>query len=713
MAELNLQSKISELNGIGSKRAAAFEKMGVFTLQDLLRFFPRRYQNRGAVKDIFESEHKSVGSFILTVATVPKTARLRGKKFITKFNAYDDSGACEIVFYNQPYVCNSIKVGERYRFYGRVEIGKYKRTIVSPAYDKVSEDLPLKDLIPVYRSSEGLTRKPIEMAVKEALSVALPELSDPLPEEVRRRLSLSTIQYAIKNMHDPEDYDSLNRAGRRIVFDDILYYMLAIGMSASVRKSSGGRCFADTDISPLLDCLPFELTNAQKRVVEEIKGDLSGERYKNKEFPPMSRILVGDVGSGKTVCAVAAIYIAAKNGVQSALMVPTEVLANQHYKDIAPLLSRFGIKTELLTGSVTLQKKREIKERLMSCEADRIDLLIGTHALIGEGYEYRDLGLVITDEQHRFGVSQRAALGEKGQSAHLLVMSATPIPRTLTLALYGDLDISRIDEMPKGRQRVDTFVVGESYRARLNAFIRKNVDEGGQVYIVCPTVEEKEEDEDGDEIGDILFEKEDAPPLKAAVSYASELQNELPDIPICFLHGRMKAKEKDEVMTRFANGEIKVLVSTTVIEVGVNVPTATLMIVENAERFGLSQLHQLRGRVGRGIMKSYCVLVSDAKGETARKRLDVIRTTYDGYTIAEKDLQLRGPGDFFSQKGKYRQHGDSGAAIMSQWGESDIFSIAEREASRMIKSGDIYKKEYQALLSDVTSSYKIDFNAAN
>ena len=453
---------------------------------------------------------------------------------------------------------------------------------------------------------------------------------------------------------------------------------------------------------------------AQKKVIDDIRRDMAG----NGQYAlRMSRIVVGDVGSGKTVCAAAAIYIAVKNGLQAALMAPTEILARQHYNDLSPLLRKLGIRCALLVGSTKAVEKRQIYQSLNDTDReDLTDVVIGTHALLEEGVKFHNLGLVVTDEQHRFGVFQRAALSEKGEDAHVLVMSATPIPRTLALIMYGDLDISTIDTLPPGRQRVETFVVNESYRERLFRFVRKQVAEGGQVYIVCPSIEENEPEVDETSGEVALFpaeSRESIPPLKAAVDYAKMLSTEVfPDLSLSFLHGKMKPAEKERVMCDFAEGKIDILVSTTVIEVGVNVPNASLMIIENAERFGLSQLHQLRGRVGRGTRKSYCVLVSDEKGETARQRLEAMRTIYDGYTIAEKDLALRGPGDFFAMTdrgGRIRQHGGVKFRLAGRSDDTDIMQAAFADARMLQKTDpDLILPEHAGLKKKVRDLMNIN-----
>lgn len=688
---LTLQSPVTEINGIGKTRAEALARVGIHTASDLLWYFPRAYQDRGDVRQIsMEACDGFDHAFILTVATQPKSARLKNRMTLTKFRATDETSSAELVFFNQPYLSTYFKVGEEYRFYGKLQRAKTHYVLSSPAYERLDPNAPPHDLVPVYRMTEGMTRKTLENAVHEVIEALVPLAPDTLPESIRKRRGLCTLAYALRNIHEPEDHTSLRRAASRLVFDEVFYRLLAVSVCSGQRPRCGGIRFADAELGEFLACQPFALTGAQERTVNEICRDMG----RDGDVPPMNRIVVGDVGSGKTVCAQAAMYVAAKNGYRSLLMAPTEILARQHFADTEPLMRRLGYRVALLCGSMKARERAEVLRGLVSDDpSEKIDMVIGTHALISDGVRCERLGLIVADEQHRFGVSQRAALSERGSEVpHTLVMSATPIPRTLSLAMYGDLDVSRIDEMPPGRQRVDTFAVDEGYRARLNAFIRKNVEEGGQVYIVCPSIEEAEvqdEENEGRELEGILFPDESKPPLKAAVKYAEELKNGVfSDIPLAFLHGKMKPAEKDAVMLAFVRGEIKILVSTTVIEVGVNVPNASLMIVENAERFGLSQLHQLRGRVGRGSRKSYCVLVSDSDGENAKKRLNIMKKTCDGYEIAEMDLAMRGPGDFFAGEGqKLRQHGDTGLRLAASWQDVEIFEAADEEA-RLLKDVD-------------------------
>ena len=622
--------------------------MGIRTVEQLLYHFPRAYENRGSIVTLATAPEGERCATLLTIATEPRVSLIRRGMSLLKFRAYDDSGTAEITYFNQDYLKNTFHLGATYRFYGKVERfagGRVKQfTLSSPAAESWDEDKPLPALYPVYPLTEGLSQKQIAQNMASALSMTAENRGDALPDDIRHDMELATLSYALRNIHAPEDLPSLAIAKRRLIFDEFFRFSLGTAIMARQARTAWAVACTQNDLSDFRAALPYALTGAQNRVIEDIGRDMSSAI-------PMRRIIVGDVGCGKTVCAAAAMLIAGRSGRQAMLMAPTEILARQHAADLTELFTPMGLRVALLIGATPAAQKKAIYEALASPDpARRIDMVVGTHALLTEGVTLAAPALVITDEQHRFGAGQRAALAEKNRDMHMLVMSATPIPRTMALMLYGDLDLSRIDEMPPGRQRVDTFVVGESYRARLQAFIRKQVDEGGQVYIVCPAIEERECEPDEITL-DELFSQESAsrPPLKAAVTYTEELRDAISELrdSIAYLHGGMKSREKDDIMQRFAAGQIKVLVSTTVIEVGVNVPNANLMIVENAERFGLSQLHQLRGRVGRGKRKSYCVLVSDAQGETARKRLETLRTTYDGYRIAEEDLALRGPGDFF------------------------------------------------------------------
>lgn len=689
---------VGTLYGVGKVKQNAYAAAGVYSLLDLLYYFPRAYENRAGIVELCDAPADSKCATVLTVATQPRVANIKRGMSLLKFRAFDDSGSCEITYFNQNYLKDKFPIGSTFRFFGKIERQKSRYTMTSPSAEPYVEGIPLPPFASVYRLSEGLAQKQIAQNVHDALELAKDSLCDHLPTKIRDKYGLCTLYEALCEIHNPTGYEGLAAAKRRLIFDE--FFLFAIGLRSQgkhIERFTAPKMMP-VDLSPLLSELPYELTGAQKRTVDDIARDLQSD-------VPMSRIVVGDVGCGKTACATAAIYMAVKNGYQAALMAPTEILANQHYNDLCPLLSRLGISCALLTGSVSAAKKKRIYAAMQAENKDeRLDVVIGTQALLTEGADLIAPGLVITDEQHRFGVNQRALLAEKNKHTHVLVMSATPIPRSLALVLYGDLKMSKIDEMPAGRQRVDTFLVDDSYRARLDGFIKKQVDAGGQVYVVCPAVEESENDSGelsmadisifGEELREFALEQcknSQKPPLKAAVQYADELAQRLPEYSVAFVHGKMKAAQKDDVMRRFASGEIQILVSTTVIEVGVNVPTACLMVVENAERFGLSQLHQLRGRVGRGTKKSYCVLVNGAKGgrlgETAAQRLKTMCDCYNGFDIAEKDLKLRGPGDFLALSGNasIRQSGSLTFRLADMCQDTDIMTQAFYSANAIIE----------------------------
>lgn len=689
-----LAAPLLRLPGVGEKRAEQLARLGLHTVSDLLFHFPRAYENRGDVVSLAGTQEPArAGAWqavILTVSTAPRRSRLKNRMTLLKFRAFDDSGTCEVAFFNQDYLADSFPIGAMFRFFGRVERTGRGFSLTNPAFEPYTEGSALPPLFPVYPLTEGLSNKLISGLIRQAMP-AIARMEDPLPEDIREREGLCTLAFALRTVHCPPDFQSLHTAKTRLAFDEFFRFALGLGMQGGGARVGGAPvcCVSEETFAGFRALLPYQLTAAQERTIAEIRHDMASGTA-------MNRMLVGDVGCGKTVCAAAAVYVAVRSGRQAAIMAPTGILAAQHAAELIPLFARIGIRGELLTGATTAARKRKIRAALADPDpAARLDFVIGTQALLSAGVDFAAPALVVTDEQHRFGVNQRAALSDKNRHAHLLCMSATPIPRSLALVLYGDLDVSRIDQMPPGRQRVDTFVVDESYRARLDAFIRKNVAAGGQVYIVCPAVEQAEGAEEADEAGLIPLTADFAaatppaptlPPLRAAVQYAAELAERLPDLRIGFVHGRMKQAEKDGIMQAFTAGEVQVLVSTTVIEVGVNVPNACLMIVENAERFGLSQLHQLRGRVGRGNRKSYCILVRAGGGDAARARLEVMRTTYDGFRIAEQDLAQRGPGDFLAPAagGSIRQSG--GFRLAEGWNDAGLMDRAFGDARALLAS---------------------------
>ncbi len=709
---VSLYDSVRLLPNVGEVRAAALEKMGVHTVRDLLMCFPRSYENRGNIRRLTEGTDGIKSAFLLTVGTAPRTVRLRGRMTLTKFRAFDDSGTVDVVFYNQDYVRQVFSVGAVFRFWGTLHYSK-TWTLSSPAYEPYREGEVLPDYIPLYSLTNGITRKVMESLIDAALAMPIPDF---LPETIRLSNHLPTLAYALREIHHPESPKHLESALRRLVFDEL--FCLSVGIAANRKRDNVPQLapFEPYDFTPLLTQLPYSLTGAQQRVLAEITSDMTGGTRTVREIPAMRRILIGDVGSGKTVCAMAAIYLTVKNGCQAALMAPTEILAAQHYRDMKPLFEALGFEVALLTGSTPAKEKRRILDRIAN-PLSPLPILIGTHALLEDNIRFSNLKLTITDEQHRFGIMQRSALTQKANGGHLLVMSATPIPRTLALSLYGDLSISRLDEMPAGRQRVDTFVVDDSYRERLNGFIAAQVADGGQVYIVCPAIEDSDEEEPAEEVPLDSLRPVPHRPLKSAETLYKQLKEQVfPHLSVGLLHGKMKPAEKEAIMTCFEGGDIDILVSTTVIEVGVNVPNANLIVVENAENFGLSQLHQLRGRVGRGKRKSYCILISESGGDAAKARLRVMTTTYDGYEIAERDLALRGPGDFFSGAcdSQMRQSGGVRLRLAKCCDDTALMNAAFAEASRVIQSDPaLTSPEHAPLRAELANYFNTTENSVS
>ncbi len=668
MADLN--TDVRYIKGIGEKKALALNKLGVFTLYDLISYFPKKYDDRTKIYQIAQTFADETVCILATVADTPRLVRIRRGMELVKFRAVDNTGSVDITYFNQSYVKDAIQKGETYVFYGKMELRGSKRSMANPVYEKEDDaGRTTGRIVPIYALSAGLVQKTVQQAVRQGLDECAEQVPDILPEAIRARNALAPARYAYENIHFPADFEALELARRRLIFEELFVLACALGMMRSERAQNDGRRFTAADTEEFFATLPYSPTGAQRRAVNEALCDMTSGAA-------MNRLLQGDVGSGKTLVAAALIWQTWKNGYMSAFMAPTEILAEQHYVNLSALLEPLGIRVYKLTGSMSAKDKRAVKGALAMGE---VDLLVGTHALFSSDVEYTHLGLVVTDEQHRFGVGQRSALIGKGERAHVLVMSATPIPRTLALIIYGDLDVSILDELPPGRQKVSTFTVDESYRARLNGFIRKLVSEGRQVFVVCPMVEENE---------DLAL------PMKSAEEHAKELSMELPELSIGCVHGKMKAKDKDEIMAAFAQGYIDVLVATTVIEVGVDVPNAALMIIENAERFGLSQLHQLRGRVGRGTHKSYCVLVSDSTSEEVKARLKIMTRTNDGFKISEEDLRLRGPGDFFGS----RQHGLPEMHVADLGADVNTMQLAQNEAAALLQGDPTLKKGENALL---------------
>lgn len=656
MNEILPDSDIRFLKGVGEKRAAAFYSLGVRTVNDLLSHYPRAYEDRTAVKKIIECENNETVCIKATVSSALHKNIVRKNMTVYTLRVSDGTGFMDMVWFNMRFLEGKFKTGDTFIFYGKVQTSP-KKQMQSPIYEKPECQSQTGRIIPVYPLANGLTQNLVRTSVEHALSQTAGRLSETLPEFLRLTYNLCELNFAIQNIHFPANQEAYEAARKRFVFEELFYLQTALFSLKDRRSNEQTIPFEDTAcVASFLSALPFALTGAQNRVVSEICADLGRGK-------PMNRLVQGDVGSGKTVVAAAAMYVAAQNGFQSAMMAPTEILAGQHYENLRGLFQPFGVEVELLTGSMGTKAKRETLERLASGASS---IVVGTHALISEDVSFQKLGLVITDEQHRFGVNQRRLLSDKGSNPHTLVMTATPIPRTLALIVYGDLDISAIDELPPGRKKVDTFVVGESMRTRIQAFIRKEINAGHQAYIVCPLVEDSPQMD-----------------LKSVTEYASHLQkNIFPDLPVAFLHGKMKPSEKEDIMARFAAGVIPILVATSVIEVGVNVPNASVMVIENAERFGLSQLHQLRGRVGRGSDKAYCILFCQSRQEATLERMNIMRQTNDGFKIAEKDLELRGPGEFFGT----RQHGLPPLKIANLYCDMDILKQTTEAARNLLAS---------------------------
>ena len=666
MLDLDKRS-IMYLPGVGPKKAEILQKeAGISSYEDMLFYFPYKYIDRSRFYKVAEvtgdMPYIQMKGRILFFDTVGEG---RTRRLIGKFT--DGTGTIDLVWFKGiNYVLDKIKTGVDYIVFGKPTEFGHIYNIPHPDIDPLDQaDKVANGLTPFYNTSEKMKKsflnsraiQNLQYTLLSGLNWTLPET---LPPDVLNRIRMMSFPEAIRNVHFPESVDKLRKAQLRLKFDELFFIQLNILRTSNLRKLKlRGIVFpsvGDYFNTFYKEYLPFELTNAQKRVVREIRADMGSGRQ-------MNRLLQGDVGSGKTLVALLSMLLAVDNHCQACMMAPTEILAQQHVKTLQGFLAPFGIRVCLLTGSMKAKEKSAVKAAL---EEGVCDVAVGTHALLTEDVRFHNLGLAVTDEQHRFGVEQRGALGEKGAQPHILVMSATPIPRTLALMIYGDLDVSVLDELPPGRQTVDTFAVTESYRARLNGFIRKQVEEGHQVFVVCPKVEDGEEGESK---------------LKSASEHAEELQKLFPDLTVACVHGRMKPKEKEAVMAAFAAGETDILVSTTVVEVGVDVPNATLMVVENAERFGLSQLHQLRGRVGRGKAKSYCVLVSDTPTEESRERLRVLTRTNNGFEIAQADLELRGPGDFFGS----RQHGLPEMHVKDLLGSMDMLHEAQSAAEALCR----------------------------
>ena len=619
-----LTDPITILKGIGPTMAKRFAALNIFTLGDLICHFPRGYEDRTKILPIAKMEVDVPACFRAMVMNTPRTAHIRKGLDLTKVQVADHSARLNLTFFNNKFAAEQLQYGKECIFYGMLSGDFVGYSMTNPVFESLdSPPVTTRRVLPIYPLTAGLSNAAMLKAVRQALSIC-DTPAEIIPESVRKEYGILDAERAYYAIHEPANMADAEMAKKRLIFEEFFVFSAGLSLMRTARAEKKISPYENLTISPFLNALPFSLTGAQKRAIDEIIADFASGA-------PMNRLVQGDVGSGKTMVAAASAYLAVKNSHQVALMAPTEILAEQHYHSLSKLFEPMGLRTALLTGSMTPKQKQLVRDALAAGE---IHIAIGTHALLSDATQFANLGLVIADEQHRFGVAQRAKLSAKGSDPHLLVMSATPIPRTLALLLYGDLEVSIIDELPPGRKSVDTFLVDESYRARINAFIRKQVQEGHQCFVVCPAVEENED------LG-----------IKAATVWADTLQQTVfPDLRILLIHGQMKGAEKEAAMTAFARGEADVLVATTVIEVGVDVPNATLMVIEDADRFGLSQLHQLRGRVGRGGHQSYCILTSHNRNQETLARLKALCKTTDGFKIAEEDLKMRGPGDFFGAR---------------------------------------------------------------
>lgn len=669
---IDLQKDVKYIKGVGPSRVLLLNKLGIFTLNDLITYYPRTYEDRNKPKYICECEDGEEVLIEAVACNKMTSIRLKGKT-MQKLIVRDETASATLTWFNQPYLRDKFSIGNKYKFFGKVSKRAGKITFNSPVYDNEEKNQNTGRIIPIYPLTYGLPQSTIRKIMEAGLKDVYGNLDETLPEYIRKEYNLENINEATKHIHFPEEFKDFNTARNRLVFEELLSVQLALLQLKNnyMYKEKGIQFDKQVKISDVINTLPFKLTNAQRRVLEEIEQDMESDKT-------MNRLLQGDVGSGKTVVAMCAAYKAVKSGYQAAIMAPTAILATQHLENFKNILENLGIKCELLISGITKKKKEDILQRL---ENGEIDILIGTHAIIEENVVFKSLGLVVTDEQHRFGVKQRTKIAEKGTNPDVLVMTATPIPRTLALILYGDLDISIIDELPPNRKKIETIAVGKNMTDRINNFIKQQVKEGRQAYIVCPLVEENEEMD--------LKSVE-----KLYQTYSTEVFSEY---RVEYIHGKMKPKEKDEIMEKFKNKEIDILISTTVIEVGVDVPNANIMVIENSERFGLAQLHQLRGRVGRGEYQSYCILKCEGKSENTRKRMKVMVETNDGFIISEKDLELRGSGDFFGTM----QHGLPEFKIANLFEDIEMLKMVQSVAMKILEEDPKLEQEKNQQLKNL------------
>ena len=682
---MDVSTPLRDFPGVGEARAKALARLGLHTAGDLAGYFPRSYEDRRERYTIAGAPLDRPVCIEVLLTEEPRLMNIRRGLDVTRMKVADHTAAMLVSFFNQGYLRQALHRGEAYILYGKVEQMGNHRQMTNPHFEPAGRPRFTGRIMPVYPLTAGITNHFLAGLVEEALA-GLPPVAEPLPEDFRARYHLAGAAESYRAIHFPRSEEDLDAARQRFAFEELFYLSLGLGLLRERRSRGAGPVWPEADLAGFYGLLPFSLTAAQRRAVEEAAVDLRAPR-------PMNRLVQGDVGSGKTAVAAACAWMAHQAGWQSAMMAPTELLAQQHFRTLTALLEPAHMAVGLLTGSMRAAEKREVLAALRSGD---LHLVVGTHALLSQGVEFRRLGLVITDEQHRFGVEQRAAFAakantpgdplditpEEGFSPNVLVMSATPIPRTLALLLYGDLDVSIIDELPPGRQPVKTFLIGESKRQRLYGFVRAQVQEGRQVYLVCPAVEEN---------------PEGAWDLKAVNEYARVLREEVfPDLRVGLVHGKLKPREKEAAMAAFAAGETDLLVSTTVIEVGVDVPNASLIVIENADRYGLSQLHQLRGRVGRGEHPAWCILISENRSPDTRARLKVLTETSDGFRIAEEDLKLRGPGDFFGD----RQHGLPALRVADLNTDTRVLKEAQSAAAALLAADPDLSRPEHAPLGD-------------
>ncbi len=649
MSDLSNQN-ITVLQGIGHKRAESFRTLGIYTVEDLLNFYPRAYEDRTTIKKIAEIKDGDTVCIRARAVSPLRENFVRKNMYVCSLKVSDGTGYLEIVWFNNRYIKNMLDVKKEYVFFGKVTYSN-RMQMHSPLFEESGKNAITGRIYPIYSLASGLTQKNILAAVADAIRNF--EVTETLPEDIRKKYKLCSLAYALRNIHFPKDGEALSIAKHRLAFEELFIFQTALRYLREDRSECVSIPLEKADcVGDFISSLPYPLTSAQDRVIKEICADI-------KKSQPMSRLVQGDVGCGKTMIAAAAMFVCAVSGYTSAMMAPTEILAAQHYETLTELFKSFDINVALITGSMTQKERKAVTEDI---RAGKVQVIVGTHALISEKTELGNLALIVTDEQHRFGVAQRKSLEQKGKNPHVLIMTATPIPRTLAIILYGDLDISIIDELPPGRKPVDTFVLGEDMRARINAFLKKETDAGRQAYIVCPAVEPSEIEG-----------------IKDVTTHSAELKK-LFGNGVELLHGKMKSKEKDDIMRRFKDGEIKILVATSVIEVGVNVPNASVMVIENAARFGLSQLHQLRGRVGRGADKAYCILFPGENVPADTPRMAIMKNSSDGFKIAEEDLKLRGPGEFFGS----RQHGLMTFKIANIYCDKELLAETSRAANEVL-----------------------------